>query len=162
MEHRFTKDETATVLKNVRHLGFTINDWCTYSRSYSLRFLTDRYVTVHGALSLIAIEDNPPPEDDSIDADIVSYGLVNSRGRLASPYNGAQCYPGFCVALAIFRFPFSTARPAFEGESERERLVRAASVIKSLVQKQKSCPSLLAILPPLVETILRASDPSIP
>jgi hypothetical protein len=118
--------------------------------------LTDIQLAAHAALTLVAAFDNPAQESTPADAAFVYYGLVDTRSRLAAPYNSRDAYPGYCLGMSVIQVPLGLCPTctSLSANETRDSLIKVANVVKGQYLRQKAYPSLLAIDGQQVEMML--------
>jgi len=135
-------EETSKLLKGVKSLGYTLN------------------VVAHAALCIMTHRENPKLKAMPPDAAYVFYGLVNSRDRLAPPYNGRDAFTGWGLGITCLQIPVAfVAFATVAGDVGQLKVVSEA--VKAEYIKQKEFPSLLAVEERMTETILNDVTPGV-
>lgn len=104
--------------------------------------------------------ENPKLKAMPPDAAYVFYGLVNSRDRLAPPYNGRDAFTGWGLGITCLQIPVAfVAFATVAGDVGQLKVVSEA--VKAEYIKQKEFPSLLAVEERMTETILNDVTPGV-
>jgi hypothetical protein len=85
---------------------------------------------------LSTLRDNPDPKEDAL---FVSMGIINTRSRLAPPYNERGRYPAQCVAVSAIAVPVAKV----DMSSTRTQLLSTTAMVKGEYTVQKTYPALL-------------------
>jgi hypothetical protein len=73
---------------------------------------------------------------------LVSFGSMDTRRRLAAPYNERSRYPGHCLSSSVIDVPLTQV----DASSAATQLISTAKVIKQEYARQRAYPALLAVI----------------
>jgi hypothetical protein len=106
-------------------------------------------VSVHSAVFLSTLQDNPDHKEDAM---MVSLGIINTRSRLAAPYNERNCYPGHCISASAIAVPVAQV----DLTSAETQLLTTAAMVKREYARQQAYPALLGAMAQFTDIMLGA------
>jgi hypothetical protein len=106
--------------------------------------------TVHAAVALSTLLDNPSVAEDAVFGCI---GIYNARERLRSPYSERLQYTGCATVGSLIAVPAYVAQNV---EDSRTRLLAVAKAFKPEYMRQRTFPAVLGNVATVVETIVPA------
>jgi hypothetical protein len=107
--------------------------------------------TVHAAVFLSTLRDNPAPSDDAV---FGCLGLINLRSRLRPQFSDRCSYLGSCISL----FPLSARVVDVARVGADEQLGVLSILLKKEYQKQKACVGLLGTSDAVLGQLAAASQ----
>ena len=110
------------------------------------------FLLAHAAVSMVAAEDSPLTDENSPDASLLYFNLVNSRDRLAEPFKSAG-YTSNCLAMHPVVVPISSFN-SVNNFADRNVLTNTASLIRSQYQWAKSSPALIGVVAQQLEMMM--------
>jgi hypothetical protein len=104
--------------------------------------------SVHAAIALATLLDNPSPTDDAL---FVNMGIYNARERLRMPYSQRLQYTGTATVASILQAPVSSVLGT---NDVQRRLDIISHELKSQYSRQRSFPALLGVNATMVDMIM--------